>query len=681
MRAASLGKYALRVLVVWIIEALALLLLERWLPGLTTTSLRAAAGGIAVIGLLNALVRPLLLLVTFPFTLLTFGLLTLALNAMIVLAAARQVPGLVVADWQTGIIITVVLTVVGALLSELLAIHDEDSFYRNVVEFIARRWTTAEEKAHPGLIVLEVDGLSAPIFEQAVEAGMLPTLGGWRASGSHRLARWDCGVPSQTSSSQAGILYGENFDIPAFRWYDKGEGRLRVSNRPTDAAWIEQQVADGGGLLRDNGSSLGNMFSGAANKCALTMSQILSPADTMRNYSAYLFGYFLSPYTFIRTLSTMMWEILVEYYEALRQRMQDVQPRVARGGTFPLLRAMSTVLLRDLGIYMLIEDIMAGIRVNYSTFVGYDVVAHHAGIDRPDAMRVLKALDRQFAQLVRAAERAPREYYFVALSDHGQSQGATFEQRYECTLDALVLELMEGEPLVGQAFQADESWGYLNVFLTEAIRLGGVAGRTTGRVLDPRRRDGYVELGPRPTPVGDDEVVVCASGNLALIYLLDHPARMTMEEIALAHPRLLQGLATHPGIGFVLVHSEQFGAVVVGPRGIHHLEGGHIEGDDPLAPFGPRAADHLRRLDSFPHVGDLVINSLFDPESGEVAAFEHLVGSHGGLGGMQTEPFLLYPAHLPAPEEPLVGAPAIYAQLQRWLDHLQQSPVESVPAD
>lgn len=64
--------------------------------------------------------------------------------------------------------------------------------------------------------------------------------------------------------------------------------------------------------------------------------------------------------------------------------------------------------------------------------------------------------------------------------------------------------------------------------------------------------------------------------------------------------------------------------------------------------------------------GDLVLVGQFDPASGEVAAFEAQVGSHGGLGGMQTQPFILHPSAWPV-DRAMVGAPALYEQIRRWL--------------
>jgi hypothetical protein len=115
------------------------------------------------------------------------------------------------------------------------------------------------------------------------------------------------------------------------------------------------------------------------------------------------------------------------------------------------------------------------------------------------------------------------------------------------------------------------------------------------------------------------------------------------------------------------VRSQLEGAVAFGGDGTHYLADDRIEGLDPLEPFGPNAADHLRRTDSFPHCADIALNSTFWEETGEVAAFEELVGSHGGMGGPQAHPFVLHPASLPAPAEPVVGAEHLHLVLRGWL--------------
>ncbi|HET7759118.1 MAG TPA: hypothetical protein VFK62_04295, partial [Gaiellaceae bacterium] len=180
--------------------------------------------------------------------------------------------------------------------------------------------------------------------------------------------------------------------------------------------------------------------------------------------------------------------------------------------------------------------------------------------------------------------------------------------------------------------------------------------------------------------VSGEQVVVLASGNLGLIYLLDEPRRLTLEEIEARHPRLLPALREHPHLGWLLVRSESDGAVVLGPNGTRHLDDGRLEGDDPLAPFAPNAARHLARADGFAHAADILVGSFYDPQLQEGCAFEELISFHGGLGGPQTRAFLLHPAHLPLPDEPLVGAAAVNAVLLGWRVLLQGGEPEPEPA-
>ena len=158
------------------------------------------------------------------------------------------------------------------------------------------------------------------------------------------------------------------------------------------------------------------------------------------------------------------------------------------------------------------------------------------------------------------------------------------------------------------------------------------------------------------------------SGPLGLIYLPRSPERLTLEQIAEAHPELVDTLTAHPGIGFVMVRSrEHGGALAVGPRGHRRLADDTVVGEDPLADFDATVADHLRRHDSFPHCPDLLVNSMYDPSADEVAPFEDFMGSHGGLGGPQMKPFVVVPSEWREPAEPIVGVEAMHEALRDWL--------------
>jgi uncharacterized membrane protein YvlD (DUF360 family) len=665
-----------RVVFVWAVEVLGLLLLSRVLPGLDVQSVPTAAWAVVVIALLNALVRPILLLLTLPFTVLSFGMLILALNAFILLIAGRVVHGLGITGPFTALVAAFGLTAINTFFTSLFSLNDEDSVYRNIVRRIAGRSVPPEKHGKPGMVIIEIDGLSAPVLEAAISRGYMPTVTQWLRRGSHKLVGWDCGVPSQTSSSQAGILCGNNYDIPAFRWYEKETGRLIVSNNPNDASEIERRVSSGEGLLRDGGSSLGNTLSGDASKSLLTMSTVSDPARHVREGYSGFFFYLVNPYHFTRALVLSLWEIVVELGQGARQRIFGVKPRVPRGGSFPLLRAASTVFLREVNVSLLVAEMFAGTTTAYVTLVGYDVIAHHAGPARRDAFRVLRDIDKKIKLIARAAEDAPRPYYFVLLSDHGQSFGATFKQRYGKTLEQLVQSLLTGDQTVRAYVGYGEGWGHMNALLSEAVKYDGMTGRAVRRMLRRRTRDGYVDVKPPALagapPKGADKegaagrVVVCASGNLGLIYFADQPERVTFEEMAADYPGLIEGLVSHEGVGFVLTFSEQHGPLVLGKDGVRYLKDDRVEGNGPLEGFGERAAEHLRRFDTFPHVGDLVVNSMCDPLTGEVAAFEELVGSHGGMGGPQTEPFLVYPTAWGNGDISITNYNDLYWLLRRW---------------
>jgi hypothetical protein len=348
---------------------------------------------------------------------------------------------------------------------------------------------------------------------------------------------------------------------------------------------------------------------------------------------------------------------------------------VNRGGLYPLIRAVITVVMRDLNTALLMADIVEGVPVSYATFVGYDEVAHHSGIREPDALAVLRQHDRQLARLERATAQAPRPYHIVVLSDHGQTQGAPFRQRFGQTLEEVVRGALERGDVHAPA-AVDEAWGDVGAALADARQEPGIGGRVLARATRSRSVGGTVALGPNrealaertePAAERDQEAVVLVSGNLGLIYLLLSEERLTLEQVAETHPRLVAALSAHPGIGFVMVRSQEQGALVIGSGGHRRLLDDFVEGDDPLAGFDATAADHLRRHDRFPHCPDILVNSMYDADAGEVAPFEEFMGSHGGLGGPQTRPFAVFPAEWSDPQEPIVGVQAMHETLATWL--------------
>jgi uncharacterized membrane protein YvlD (DUF360 family) len=656
------------VLATWVVDAIALAGATVAIPAVRFDSLASLVVTVLLISAANALVRPIVVRFLVRYAVLTFGLLSLAINGLMIGLVAQALPGFQVGNYLVAFGLSLYLAVVNLALGVALDLDWADSWYRQVVLELVRRDPGAGRNPLPGLVIVQVDGLAEGVLRFAIRTGNAPHLARWVRSGTHRLARWDVLLPSQTSASQAGILHGNNDGIPAFRWYEKATGRLMVSNRPGDAAEIERRVSDGHGLLANGGSSVTNLLSGDAPRSVLTNSTLLADRGIR---SRDFFGFFADPSTVFRTIVLSMGEIVRERLESRAQRLRGVEPRIARSWPFPFLRAAASVLLRDLSVQLVLEDMYRGVPVIYVDLVGYDEIAHHAGPERPEAIDAITEVDRQIGILDRAASSAPRPYRVVVLSDHGQSQGATFRQRYGISLEALVRDLMEGDPAVYAATSAVEGWGYVNTVMTQLAGGAGPGALIARRRLRTRGLAGRAE---GETPVGPRDVVVTASGNLAHIYLTGFLERCCWEDLADSQPGFVEALASHPGIGLVMVRSEAAGPVVLGGGGMRRLQTGEVTGRDPLDGFGPHATAALLRLDGFTTVGDLVVLSTVDGETGEVAAFEELVGSHGGLGGAQTEAFLLYPAGLDEPTEALVGAPAVHRTLVGWLESMRLRP-------
>ena len=175
--------------------------------------------------------------------------------------------------------------------------------------------------------------------------------------------------------------------------------------------------------------------------------------------------YLARPEGFARSLSRTVAELVKERYQGARQRRRDIRPRVHRGWTFAILRAISNGVLRDLNTAVVCEEMLRGTGAVYVDYVDYDEVAHHAGMFRPESLAALEAVDAVLGSLEQVAAVAPRRYWIVLVSDHGQSQGATFADQHGEDLAALCASLT-GESVDGVE-EPVESWGRAGALLED----------------------------------------------------------------------------------------------------------------------------------------------------------------------------------------------------------------------
>ncbi len=676
-----------RLLVTLVISVVSLAGVVVIMPGVNLVSGAPIIGTLTlaaiVLGLLNLLVRPLFLALFAGISVIAVVIATLIFQVASFLLLPVFVSDLQVNGILAALIASFVYATVNTILVAVFSISSDDSYFAVLMQQVAARREGVVRTDKPGLVVIQIDGLAHPILVRQIRAGRVPHLSNWVRSGRYSLSSWEALLPPTTPASQAGILHGNNDGIPAFRWYEKELGRVMVANHPADAMEVATRISNGEGLCSNDGASVGNLFSGDAVRSYITMATIKDKGQGLGQSQTFM-TFFASPYNYLGTIVRFVAEIIKENIQARRQVRAGIVPRMHRGRPYPIARAATNVGLRDLSTSLVIEEMYRGAPVIYVDYTDYDEIAHHSGPERAETLDALDGVDRAIATLEKAAASAPRPYRFIIVSDHGQTLGATFLQRYGKTLGDVVKGLMRGDTKMEEETARVEEWGPTNAFLSDLTSTKGVSGRVARTALRSQTSDGVVELRPSgeekreaPAVAGEapaerPDLIAIASGNLGLVYFPQMPGRVTLEQLAEAHPGLVDTLARHQGIGAMLIKSEEHGSIVIGREGINYLEENRVEGVDPVAQYGGRSREALLRLDGMDYVPDLSVISLYDPEFEEVAAFEELIGSHGGLGGPQTLPVIMHPADWELDEE-LVGAPAVYRQIRRWAErHLDQ---------
>jgi len=655
-----------RFVILWIVDVISLLATAWIIPGISINPvdsrpvLVVAVSAAFLLGIVNLLVRPLILLLTLPLGFFVMFAVGFVINAVVLQITASLLLGFEVSSWWTAFFGGFFLAVVNTIITAFLTIDDDDSFYEGLVERLAMRKAILEsEDDKLGLVMLEIDGLSYWHIEKAIEEGWMPTLKEMIDQEGYKISRVDCGTPATTPACQAGILLGNNHDIPAFRWFDKDQNRLMVANNVAEE--IEPHLSNGLGLVRD-GSSIGNMFSGDAKKSILTVSKLRTGSEEdKKNRADDIYLLMINPYFFMRTLVLFFADVIQELWQAWRQKVQNVQPRINRlHQGYPFLRAATNVFLRDLSAYLIILDIIRGVPAIYTTFVGYDEVAHHSGPWTHDAFKTLTGFIQTVARFHRGIrqvieEKAMRPYELLLLSDHGQSFGATFKQRYGMSISEYIQELLpQGTDAVETGGGDDGSLSVVAMMgELENIKECCVVSRAGMTVVNGTQgaMESNVNRQPALQVVKPANVTVCHSGNLAQVYFDVFPRKVTLNELNTAYPSMVDKLVDHDGIGFVVAYDDGGEPLVFGENGARNLYTGDVTGQDPLVPFGDvdLRARQLKRVADFPHAGDLILNSTLYPD-GTVAAMEELIGNHGGLGGEQTDAFIFHPDDMEVPE-------------------------------
>ena len=440
-----------------------------------------------------------------------------------------------------------------------------------------------------GLVVIHVDGLSYNRLLQAIAEGDMPFVSRLRETEGYAAHRYRCGVPSTTPFAQAGILYGDNSEIPSYRWWDKETNMLVTFGQGSTFAHVAGRYFTGREPLTAGGACIAALYrAGATDRFGPKYVERHRPDEP--DAGGRTIGAFLSDpvvqYYWIRHGGLALFRIAGEYARARFARRRTAS-------TYVIADIYHEVVVHHLTRFALLQAMDEGLPVIYACFYTYDEAAHAFGPADPNTLRVLRHIDStiRLAANRRRTNRAGVDYEIVILSDHGQVETVPFSQRG----DSLGRRLSEWLP--GHA-------------VTE-------------------HRGGTFGEGAR--------VEITYSGGLAHVYFADVAGRLDRAALDARFPGLVANVAGLDGVGVVMVRDALItrdGEFALGsplqPATRELLE----RFDEPEV-----LASQLRRLNSFERSGDLVVFGAYDGT--RQVNFEDQVGGHGSIGGDQLHPFLL----------------------------------------
>ncbi|WP_298037470.1 alkaline phosphatase family protein [uncultured Desulfuromonas sp.] len=505
-----------------------------------------------------------------------------------------------------------------------------------------------------GFVGIQIDGLSFPHLSQALDRGYLPHIERFLRCGN-KLIEYRAGLPSTTPAAQAVIFYGAESDIPAFRWFERETGQVLTCNDPDHVQSCREKLFPGRRGLLEGGSSYSNILDGGAARSVFTVS---SP------HPQTLFGrmgglrivlmLILHPLRAFRMLGASVLEYFAnrkdEWYGRRKRRWRTSE------GLFPFIRIFCNVILRELQTFGVIADVYAGVPNIYTTYSGYDELAHHFGPDSWPALRNLRYIDKRIGEIMRAVNYgAGADYQLVLLSDHGQTPGYPFQSRFGATLGEAVSAFLREQQEAAVSSGPLEFTRIQLGFLREELdsRTQGWRHRVYRATKDFLQRK-IQDLVPETLKVDPEGgVVITYSSSLAHLYITGTRKRLSWREVERVQPLLLRFLSRHKGIGFVVGVGEE--------DEVWFFHGGGTlcttpDSDPPTAdleflrPYGvPHdVVEEVRRYARSELCGDLVLFGAYDGE--EIACFDDQVGGHGSVGGEQSRPFLILPLGHPVLE-------------------------------
>lgn len=494
----------------------------------------------------------------------------------------------------------------------------------------ALRWLgiprTSVDPNAPGLVLIQIDGLSRTQLERAMAAGNMPLLKRLAERERYEIHTLYSGIPSSTPSVQGELFYGARCAVPAFSFRSADLGREVAMFEPDAAENIEERIAAGEAGLLSGGSAYCDIYSGGAEEthfCA----QNLGWGGFVRSVHPARVMFFITWYIWrlVRAAGLTVLEFGLATADFVRGSL-------TRGEFFDELRFIPArvgvvVLLRELVTIGTTLDIARGLPVIHLNLLGYDEQAHRRGPESAFAHWTLKGIDRAIRTIWLAAHRSVvRQYDVWIYSDHGQETTTPYPHAFGRTIQQSVAEIA-GRFTAGHSPPSPESSG---TFAPDRARWLG-EGRLT-KALFQQGLTADRRSGPSPT--------VVANGPVGLVYLSERLKDGAKRQFATA-------LVEEAGCPLVVYASDADSAVAVSQAGQFVLpaDAALVLGDG--HPFRDEVAEDLVRLANHRDAGDVLVCGW--RKTGGSLSFPVQHGAHAGPGPEETRAFLVAPSDAPLP--------------------------------
>ena len=303
------------------------------------------------------------------------------------------------------------------------------------------------------LVILHLDGLSADGLRRALERGHMPFVRYLIEAEGYDIHPYRCGVPSTTPFAQAGILYGDNSEIPSFRWWDRERRVLVKFGAGSTFKKVADKYFQGCDPLTKDGACIATCYpAGAADDFGIAYQErSYRVQDRSRSALGVLVPYLANP------LHLGDW--VLQTFAVLGRTARDLVVARSEGRrpapAYVVADVAEEIFIHHLTRYAVKKAMREGYSPIYAGFYAFDETAHAFGPDDHASQNILRHVDRTIRSV---AEARGDRYEMLVLSDHGQVETQPHH------LSEMLEKLLPGQLVVAA------SGGLAHVYVKDSTR-------------------------------------------------------------------------------------------------------------------------------------------------------------------------------------------------------------------